>query len=158
MLYALKQNLSPNNYYCPGAKHYTGIKVTLQTPDMPDIDSNKKSSQNESRYCVVLCTCPDLTSAESIANMLVKNKLAACVNIVPGLTSIYQWKGNLEKSQELLLIIKSKSAVFSTVENVIRKHHPYELPEIISIPLKSGFSNYLSWIDDNIDENAVPAS
>lgn len=125
---------------------------------MPDIESDKNAGRNPDRYCVILCTCPDQTSAELIANTLVKNKLAACVNIVPGLTSIYQWQGNLEKSQELLLIIKSRSEVFSSVENAILTHHPYELPEIISIPLKNGFSNYLSWIDDNIDKNAVPES
>jgi len=90
--------------------------------------------------------------------MLVTNKLTACVNIVPGITSVYQWQGNLEKSQELLLIAKSRSELFSRVENAILAHHPYELPEIISIPLQSGFSNYLSWIDDNIDENAVSDS
>jgi periplasmic divalent cation tolerance protein len=104
-----------------------------------------------SGYCIVLCTCPDQTVAESIANELVKNKLAACVNIVPGITSIYQWKGNLEKSQEQLLVIKTKSAVFKALETAILSQHPYELPEIISIPLINGLPNYLSWIDDNID-------
>lgn len=125
---------------------------------MPDIDSDKNTGNTPDRYCVILCTCPDRTSAELIANTLVTNKLAACVNIVPGITSIYQWQGNLEKSQELLLIVKSRSELFSSVENAILTHHPYELPEIISIPLQNGFPNYLSWIDNNIDENAVPAS
>jgi len=124
---------------------------------MPDKDSDFKTD-NENGYCVVLCTCPNEVSAETIANTLVREKLAACVNIVPGLTSIYQWQGNLEKSQELLLVIKSKSDVFSNVENAILAHHPYELPEIISIPIVNGFSNYLAWIDDNIDQDAVPAS
>lgn len=103
-----------------------------------------------SDYCIVLCTCPDAKSAESIADNLVENQLAACVNIVSGMTSVYRWKGKIEKSQELLLIVKSKSAVFSTVKNAILKIHPYELPEIISIPLQNGYSDYLSWIDNNI--------
>jgi len=123
-----------------------------------DIEPESLSSPRESRYCVVFCTCPDQASAESIADMLVKNRLAACVNILPGITSIYQWQGKLEKSQELLLIVKSRSSVFDAVKNAILKLHPYELPEIISIPLLNGFSNYLSWIDDNIDEDAVPPS
>lgn len=123
-----------------------------------DIKRETNRSPGKSRYCIVLCTCPDLASAESIANMLVKNGLAACVNMIPGITSVYQWQDKLEKSQEIMLLVKSRSDVFSAVETTILKHHPYELPEIISIPLLNGFSNYLAWIDDNIDEGALPPS
>ena len=102
-------------------------------------------------YCIVLSTCPDQASAEALATRLVESKLAACVNVVPGITSIYQWKGKTEKGQELLLVIKSKPDVFESVKNAILEQHPYELPEIISIPLLNGFSNYFSWIDENVD-------
>jgi len=101
-------------------------------------------------YCLILSTCPNQESAESIAMKLVENKLAACVNIVPGLTSVYEWQGNIEKSQEYLLIVKTTSAAFQAVETAILDRHPYELPEIISIPLNNGLANYLSWIDDNV--------
>ncbi len=101
-------------------------------------------------YCLVLSTCPNQESAESIARLLVENKLAACVNIVPGMTSVYEWKGKIETSQEHLLIIKTKTTAFQAVETSILSNHPYELPEIISIPLISGLANYLSWIDDNV--------
>ena len=118
-----------------------------------------ENRQTRTDYCIVLCTCPDQASAETLANRLVDNKLAACVNIVPGITSIYQWKGKTEKGQELLLVIKSKPGVFESVKNTILEQHPYELPEIISIPLQSGFSNYLSWIDENVvGKGAEPAS
>lgn len=110
-----------------------------------------ETEQTGKDHCIVLCSCPDQASAETIADALVKSKLAACVNIVPGVTSLYQWQGNLEKSQELLLLIKSKPKVFKAIETAILKHHPYELPEIISIPILNGLSNYLSWIDDNTE-------
>jgi periplasmic divalent cation tolerance protein len=103
-----------------------------------------------SHYCIVLSTCPSQETAESIAMSLVEKKLAACVNIIPGLASIYEWQGNIEKSQEFLLIIKTRNAVYPAVESAILDRHPYELPEIISIPLNNGSANYLSWIDDNV--------
>ena len=110
-----------------------------------------KDMQGKSlEYCLVLSTCPDQGSAESIAMMLVENKLAACVNIFPGLTSVYEWQGKIEKSQEHLLIAKTKSTTFQAVESAILERHPYELPEIISIPINNGLADYLSWIDDNI--------
>ena len=118
---------------------------------MNDIEHERRGKD----YCIVLCTCPDQASAEAIASLLVNNRLAACVNIVSGISSIYQWQGKLEKSQEQLLVIKSKPAVFEGLKTAILEHHPYELPEIISIPLHSGFSNYLSWIDENIDEDCI---
>ena len=113
----------------------------MQTQDMQG-----KSAE----FCLVLSTCPTQDVAESIAMMLVENKLAACVNIVPGLTSVYEWQGNIEKSQEYLLLVKTKSTAFPAVESAIMERHPYELPEIISIPLNNGLANYLSWIDDNV--------
>ena len=109
-----------------------------------------ETNQTGKDYCIVLCTCPDQASAEALATRLVENKLAACINIVPSITSIYQWKGKTEKGQELLLVIKSKPGAFESVKKAILEGHPYELPEIISIPLLNGFSNYLSWIDENV--------
>jgi len=106
--------------------------------------------RNTAEYCIVLCTCPDGESAKIIAGGLVENKLAACVNIIPGLTSVYEWQGKIENSQELLLLIKTKSSAFDAITNAILDHHPYELPEIISIPLNHGLDRYLSWIGENI--------
>jgi periplasmic divalent cation tolerance protein len=97
-------------------------------------------------YCTVLCTCPDETSARRIADHLVSNQLAACVNIVPGLTSVYVWQGKTEHSAELLLIIKTRSELFSRLETAVRELHPYELPEIIAVPVTMGSTPYLDWI------------
>jgi periplasmic divalent cation tolerance protein len=97
-------------------------------------------------FCVIFCTVPHKEVGLDIANTLVSKQLAACVNIVPGLTSIYTWKDELCNDQELLLIIKTKNNLFANVEEVIKKIHPYEVPEIISLPVISGSYDYLQWV------------
>ena len=104
------------------------------------------------QFSIVLITCPDLENAESIAGMLVEKHLAACVNIVPGVISLYRWKDQLEKSQEFLLIAKTSKKQFSNLANAVKAKHPYELPEIINVPLSDGLPDYLSWIQDNVAE------
>lgn len=114
------------------------------------MDNPNKPNNTASKYILVLNTCPDLQTAESIANILVDQQLAACVNIVPGVISVYQWKGQVEKEQEALLIAKTRADKFSQVTNTIKTRHPYELPEVISVPINDGLPEYLSWIDDNV--------
>ena len=84
-----------------------------------------------------------------IADDLVKGRSAACVNIVPGITSVYRWKGDVCTDNELLLIIKSRKALFAEIQDRIRALHPYELPEIISCELSDGSEPYLNWITDS---------
>ena len=97
-------------------------------------------------YIIVLTTCNSSDLASSIADSLVSNKLAACVNIVKGVESVYQWQGKIEHDQEILLIIKTKKNLFSQVEQAIQEQHNYELPEIIAVPIEAGEKNYLNWI------------
>jgi periplasmic divalent cation tolerance protein len=101
-------------------------------------------------YHVVFCTCPDETSATTIANMLIDRDLAACVNIVPGLRSIYRWKSQRKSGTELLLIIKSRVACYADLQATILELHPYELPEIIALPISTGLPAYLAWIGHDI--------
>ena len=101
----------------------------------------------ESAYLVVLSTCPDHESGTRIANTLVQEALAACVNILPGLTSVFQWQGKLESSAEVLLIIKTRRSLYRPLEKRIQELHPYELPEIIAVPIEKGLEAYLNWID-----------
>ena len=105
------------------------------------------------QYQLVLCTCPDKDSAHLIAEQLVDQKLAACVNILPGVTSVYRWMGNIEESQEQLLIIKTVSDLIENVVNAVNDLHPYELPEVIGVPLDSGSMDYLNWISENTRKN-----
>ena len=101
-----------------------------------------------SQYQICLCTCPDEELAQSLARSLIEAKLAACVNILPAVQSVYQWKGKIEKDRELLLLIKTAQHLFPAIETHILARHPYELPEIIAVPIEAGFKPYLQWIDD----------
>lgn len=95
---------------------------------------------------LILSTCPDTEVAGRIADTLVDQKLAACVNLVPGLRSVYRWQGQRERAEEVLLIIKSRTQDYSAVENALRALHPYELPEIIAVPISAGLPAYLAWL------------
>ncbi len=97
-------------------------------------------------YIIVLTTCNSSATASSIAETLVSNKLAACVNIVNGVESVYQWQGKMEHDKEILLMIKTRQSLFSHVEQAIQGLHNYELPEIIAVPIVAGEKHYLNWI------------
>lgn len=95
---------------------------------------------------VTFCTCPDKITAEKIARALVEKQLAACVNILPNLTSIYTWQGQIETADEHLLIIKAPAQAYPAIEKSIQQLHPYELPEIIALSIAQGLPGYLNWI------------
>jgi len=97
-------------------------------------------------YIIVFNTCDSAEIASSIAETLVGKKLAACVNIVKNIESVYQWQGKIEHDKEILLIIKTRQSLFSQLEQAIQELHNYELPEIIAVPIVSGEKNYLNWI------------
>lgn len=102
-------------------------------------------------HCIVISTCPDMDSAESLVASLLEQRLAACVNILPGIQSRYEWKGELVKDQEVLLYMKSRMDHFEAIEDLIKRQHPYELPEIIAVPISKGLAPYLSWIDQQVE-------
>ena len=97
-------------------------------------------------FQIVLTTCPDKASAERIAHALVEEGLAACVNVLPPMHSIYRWKGKIEQATEQLLVIKSTVARFPAIRERIQALHPYELPEIIAVPIADGLPGYLAWL------------
>lgn len=97
-------------------------------------------------YQLVLTTCPDAETAERMAQALVSEGHVACVNILPIAKSIYRWKGQVESAAEQLLIIKSLTQAFSAIRSRILELHPYELPEIIAVPVTDGHPDYLAWI------------
>ena len=100
---------------------------------------------------IVLSTCPDADTARRIGRSLVEEKLAACVNILPPMESIYRWKGVVESASEVLLIIKSTHWKYQLIEARILELHPYEVPEIISVRADSGHVPYLRWIEESIN-------
>lgn len=95
---------------------------------------------------VTLCTVPDSDTANAIAKSLVMLKLAACVNVLPGVTSYYEWKGKIEQSGEVLLVIKSNIDKLDELTEFISEQHPYDVPEIVHLNINSGFEPYLDWI------------
>lgn len=98
-------------------------------------------------YQLILCTCPDLEVADKLASALITEKLAACVNILPGVRSVYEWQGQIETAQEHLLLIKSHQDRYAAIEATLKSLHPYQLPEIIAVAIESGSLDYLKWID-----------
>ena len=104
---------------------------------------------NPSDVIVVYITAPTLEDAQSLARALVEEKLAACVNIIPGIHSIYQWEQAIQNDQELLLICKSRTERFDSLQKRVQALHPYDVPEIISIPVQNGSEPYLNWVRDN---------
>jgi len=95
---------------------------------------------------LIYCTCPDTEWGERIAERLVERRLAACVNIVPGLRSVYRWQGQVERADEALLLIKSTSDRLEALQAEVLALHPNELPEIVAVELASGLDAYLAWL------------
>ncbi len=95
---------------------------------------------------LILTTLPDQDAARQLSRQLVETRLAACVNILSPCTSIYRWQGKLQEDSETPLLIKSTADRYPALENFLREHHPYELPEIIALPVVQGLPGYLDWV------------
>ena len=108
-------------------------------------------------YIQITTTTETKEQAEKISQHLVEIKLAACVQITGPITSIYRWKGKVEKAQEWLCVIKTREELFDRVETAIKKMHTYETPEIVAVPIIKGSKEYLTWLDDETN-NDHPAN
>lgn len=102
------------------------------------------------RFALLLVTAPDLDTARRLARGLVEEKLAACVNLVPGLESHYRWQGKVESAAEVLLVIKTAARLVPRVERRVLTEHPYDTPEILALPLTSGTPRYLAWLAESV--------
>ena len=102
---------------------------------------------------VVLSTCAAEADAERLARALVAERLAACVNVAPGVRSFYHWKGEIESAAEYLLIIKTSRELLPALKAEIAKLHPYELPELLALPVVDGAEDYLGWLQANLRES-----
>ena len=99
-------------------------------------------------FMIFFSTVPNIEEGKQIARVLVEQKIAACVNIVPNVISIYEWKNNIEEDNELILIIKTKKENSETLINKLKEIHSYEVPECIGIEIKEGSKEYLDWIEE----------
>lgn len=103
-----------------------------------------------SETLLVLSTCGQLDEAEGLAEALVAGRLAACVNLVPAMRSVYRWEGDVERAEEVLLLIKTTRDRLGAVEAAIRSRSSYELPEVVAIPVAGGSAEYLEWIGASV--------
>lgn len=99
---------------------------------------------------LVLVTAPDVDTAQRLARLLLEQKLAACVNVVSQLTSFFWWQGKIDRQDEALLLIKTTAAKVPALIDSVQKEHPYEVPEVIMLPIVSGAEKYLKWLHDSI--------
>jgi periplasmic divalent cation tolerance protein len=100
-------------------------------------------------YTVVLVTASDKQEAEKIAQGLLSQRLAACVNMIEGITSVFRWQGKIDRATEVLLIIKTRKPLVKKVISQVKLLHSYEVPEIIALPIVAGSREYLEWIDES---------
>ncbi|XP_018401869.1 PREDICTED: protein CutA homolog [Cyphomyrmex costatus] len=108
-------------------------------------------------HSVAYVTVPNDAVAKKLARGLVENKLAACVNIIPQLTSIYEWEGKIQEEPELLLMIKTRTEKVDALTKYVKENHPYTVCEVISLPIQNGNNDYLKWISEvvpSLDKNA----
>ncbi len=101
-------------------------------------------------YIVVLITADDAGEGQRIARALVEQKKAACVNIVPGVESVFRWEGRLDEARESLLVVKTKASLLPEVIRLVKEMHSNEVPEIISLPITGGNEDYLRWLGESV--------
>lgn len=111
-----------------------------------------------SGHLVVLSTVGKAEDAERIGRALVERGLAACVNILPAMTSIYRWKGKLEREEERLLLIKTRADRFAALRDALVALHPYEVPEVLALAVADGHAPYLQWLDASVRPDSGPGA
>lgn len=105
---------------------------------------------------VCLATCPDADTARRIARALVEARLAACVNLLPGVHSIYRWEGKVCSGDEVMLVIKTSQARLEALTERFRDLHPFDVPELVALPIEGGLAAYLDWIDASTSQHGEP--
>ncbi len=111
---------------------------------------------SENQCVVVSCSCPDEASAARIATALVAERLAACVQRLPGVVSNFQWEGRLQEEREVMLMAKSTRARLEALTARVRELHPYELPEVVAVPVLGGLDDYLDWVRASVSGPSHP--
>ena len=104
---------------------------------------------------MVITSLPDRASAEKLAALLIEQRLAACVNLLPPCASVYRWRGEIQRDEEHPLLIKTAQDRYAELEASIRANHPYELPEIVAVPIVHGLPAYLQWVESETRASAA---
>ncbi|XP_062543529.1 divalent-cation tolerance protein CutA-like isoform X1 [Armigeres subalbatus] len=114
------------------------------------MSSDSQPKYEAGTHSIAYVTTPNANSAKELARKLVERKLAACVNIIPGLTSIYEWEGKINEDQEILLMIKTRTTRIDELSKFVRENHPYSVAEVISVPIENGNPPYLDWLSKTV--------
>lgn len=109
-------------------------------------------------YVEVHVTTPDAATASRLARLLVEERLAACVQVVPGVSSVYRWEGEVESAEEHLLLVKSTLERFEAIRERVRSEHPYDTPEVLAVPVLALDPRYAAWVRDSLGPVAGPAT
>jgi len=121
---------------------------------MQTLELVRDDSPNHSGFVMVYVTCPT-EQAAILARRLVTEKAAACVNIISNVRSIYRWQDKIEDDNEDMLLIKTTTSALNKLSELVKQHHPYELPEILAVPIISGLPDYLNWINASTEANTT---
>lgn len=109
-------------------------------------------------YVQVFASFPSRSDAEQVARLLVQNRLAGCVQILGPMLSVYRWQGQVESAEEWLCLIKTTTSRYNSLEELVKSHHPYQVPEILAVPIEQGHRPYLQWLNECVsgDDNPQP--
>lgn len=113
------------------------------------LGSDSKNTVKPATYAAILVTCPTRAEAEALAEKMVEQHLAACVNVVPGIRSIYRWEGKVEKNDEVMLIVKTRMRMLGELTEFVKENHKYTVPEVIAFSIRGGNNAYLNWVGAN---------
>jgi periplasmic divalent cation tolerance protein len=133
-----------NNKFCPMAL------VSQETSAVNNDSSEQPAIRNLQSAIVILTTTETPLQAEHLAQLLVEAELAACVQILPPMTSIYRWQGKVERATETLVLIKTLREKYAALEAALKTHHPYQTPELLALPIEAGSAAYLAWLADSV--------
>jgi periplasmic divalent cation tolerance protein len=133
------------------AAQSTTRSATQSSAQLPDESAEPAATQSS---ILILTTLPERGAAETLARELLATRLAACIQIGPTAQSLYHWRGQIETAAEIPMAIKTRARLYPRVEQAIRRHHPYELPEILAVPISCGLPAYLDWIAAETDAGA----
>jgi periplasmic divalent cation tolerance protein len=135
---------------CPPVSYPAEISLEIALHDPNNGGTIPRKEVPVPEHLVVLMTTGSQEEADQIADRIVAERLAACVNIVPGITSVYRWQGQVERDQEWLLVAKTHSEALDRLVQRVQELHSYDVPEIIALPLTGGSEVYLRWIDAEV--------
>lgn len=133
--------------------YFAHMICRYSTRSMSTTPTENSTTYQPGTNSAAFITAPDETVAKTLAHGLVSNKLAACVNIVPKVVSIYEWEGKINEDSEVLMMIKTTTSKIDDISKFIREKHPYTVAEVISFPIENGNQPYLEWITNSLTKN-----